>query len=98
MALTIGQIGTSGKETLTVVSISANGNTFTCNNGKMYMTATATWMTEGKAVEVKEVKVKRAKRFEACPVDFYSDENAKGLDLDEINLRSKMNQRGSSMR
>lgn len=92
--LEIGQKGKLGNEVLTVVSIS--GSTFKCDNGKMYMIANAKWMTEG--IETAAPKAKRAKKYNACSEDFYSDENAKNLDLDEINQKSKMNQRGSWMR
>lgn len=92
--LEIGQKGKLGNEVLTVVSIS--GSTFKCDNGKMYMIATARWMTEG--IETSAPKAKKARKYNACPEGFYSDEAAKGLDLEAINEKSKMNQRGSWMR
>jgi len=53
--VTIGQQGKLGNEVLTVVSI--NGGTFKCDNGKMYITANAKWMTN--PVEKVEVKSKQ---------------------------------------
>jgi len=92
--LEIGQKGKLGNEVLTIVSIS--GQTFKCDNGKMYMIATAKWMTEG--IETSVTKAKTAKKYNACPEGFYSDEAAKNIDFDAIQERSKMNQRGSWMR
>lgn len=97
MTLTIGQTAKLGSETLTVVSIAANQMTFKCDNGKMYMTATAKWMTEGAVVAETKVS-KKAKKYNACPEGFYSDEAAKDIDFDAMQSKSRMNQRGSSLR
>ena len=92
--LEIGQKGKLGNEVLTVVSIS--GSTFKCDNGKMYMIANAKWMTEG--IETAAPKAKKAKKYNACPDNFYSDEAAKHIDFYAIQEKSRMNQRGSWMR
>jgi len=94
MELTIGQQGKLGKEVLTVVSF--NEMTFTCDNGKSYLIKNATWMTEGAVIEA--TKAKKAKKYNDCPEGFYSDESAKNIDFDAIQQKSRMNQRGSSMR
>jgi len=90
----VGQQGKIGNETLTVVSV--NGGTFKCDNGKMYLTANASWMTDG--IETAAPKAKKARKYNACPEGFYSDEAAKNIDFDAIQERSRMNQRGSSLR
>jgi len=92
--LEIGQKGKLGNEVLTVVSI--DNMTFKCDNGKMYMIATAKWMTEG--IETAAPKAKKARKYNACPEGFYSDEAAKNIDFDTIQERARMNQRGSSLR
>ncbi len=94
--ITIGQQGKLGNEVLSVVSF--NEMTFTCDNGKTYMIKNAAWMTEGTIVSATKEKKATNWSKKACVEGFYSDENAKGLDLDAINTKSKMNQRGSSMR
>ena len=94
MTLTIGQQGKLGKEILTVVAF--DEMTFTCDNGKKYMIKNAAWMTEGAVIAAP--KAKKARKVEACEVGFYSDENAKNIDFDAIQQRSRMNQRGSSLR
>lgn len=94
MTLTIGQQGKLGNEVLTVVSF--NEMTFKCDNGKTYMIKNATWMTEGAIVAAP--KAKKAKKYNACPEGFYSDEAAKNIDFDAIQQKARMNQRGSSMR
>jgi hypothetical protein len=92
--LEIGQKGKLGNEVLTVVSF--DNMTFKCDNGKMYMIATAKWMTEG--IETAAPKAKKARKYNACPEGFYSDEAAKNIDFDAIQERARMNQRGSSLR
>ena len=93
MKLAIGQTGTLKNEILTVVS--SNDKFFTCDNGKTYVTEFSKWMTDGVLIAV---KAKRAKKYNACPEGFYSDEAAKGIDFEAIQARSRMNQRGSSLR
>jgi len=94
VTLEIGQKGKLGNEVLTVVSF--NEMTFKCDNGKMYMTATAKWMTEG--IETAAPKANKARKYNACTEGFYSDEAAKNIDFDAIQERARMNQRGSSLR
>ena len=96
MELTIGQQGKLGKEVLTVVSF--NEITFMCDNGKSYMIKNALWMTEGAVVEAPKAKKSTNWSKKACEEGFYSDENAKNIDFDAIQQKSRMNQRGSSMR
>jgi len=55
----IGMQGKIGKETLTVTEILNGGKMFKCNNGKIYLSSGAFWLTEKK--EVKE-KTKRLKK------------------------------------
>lgn len=92
--LEIGQKGKLGNEVLTVVSIS--GSAFKCDNGKMYMISNARWMTEG--IETAAPKAKKARKYNSCSDNFYSDEAAKNIDFDAIQEKSRMNQRGSWMR
>ncbi|MFA5433164.1 MAG: hypothetical protein WC319_09935 [Candidatus Paceibacterota bacterium] len=56
-AITIGQQGTLNNELLTVVS--ANENTFKCDNGKTYLVSKSTWMTNPEMVVAKP-KAKKA--------------------------------------
>ena len=96
MKLEIGQTGKLGNEVLTVVSISEM--TFKCDNGKMYMIATAKWMTEG--IETSASKPKRAKKYNAASANYEQEINEK-LDVREfeaMQIRSRNNQLGSSMR
>ena len=67
--VTVGQQGKLNGELLTVVSIS--GPTFKCDNGRSYMTSNAFWMTTGVEATIKP-KVKRTKKIEAVPEDFYT--------------------------
>lgn len=91
--LEIGQKGKLGNETLTVVSISAQ--TFTCDNGKMYMIDKASWMTEGVVTEAR--KEKRARKYNNCPEGFFNN-NDNVRNIEDIMRESSMRQRGSSMR
>lgn len=92
----IGQKGKLGNDILTVVSVS--GSTFKCDNDKMYMIATAKWMTEG--VETAAQKAKKARKFNSAPANYEQEINEK-LDVrlfEEMQEKSRMNQRGSSLR
>lgn len=94
--LEIGQKGKLGNEVLTVVSISEP--TFKCDNGKMYMIATAKWMTEG--IETAAPKAKKARKYNAAPANYEQEINEKSdvRKFEEMQEKSRMNQRGSWMR
>ena len=90
----IGQTGKLGSEILTIVSF--NEKIFKCDNGKMYMIESAKWMTEG--LETAATKMKKASKIKSCPEDMYTDEACKHIDFDALQQKSRMNQRGSSLR
>lgn len=94
--LKIGKKGKLGNEVLTVVSIS--GATFKCDNGKMYMIATAKWMTEG--IETSAPKAKKSRKYNAAPANYEQEINEKSdvRSFEAIQEKSRINQRGSWMR
>jgi len=93
--LEIGQTGKLGNEILTVVSISEP--TFKCDNGKMYMIATAKWMTEG--IEIAAPKAKKARKYNAAPEDYLTDMTREEADRAEAYMaNAKFRQAGSSLR
>lgn len=95
MKLEIGQTGKLGNEVLTVVSISEM--TFKCDNGKMYMIASAKWMTEG--VVTAASKPKRAKKYNAAPANYLEDlSKEETRRIENYMSDSKFRQAGSSLR
>jgi hypothetical protein len=94
--ITIGQKGKLGNEVLTVVSVSTS--TFKCDNGKMYLTSNAKWMTDG--IETAATKIKKEKKYNAAPENYEQEINEKSdiRKFEAIQEKSRMNQRGSSLR
>ena len=105
--ITKGQQGRLGKELLTVVSISENGEMFTCDNGKTYMVKFSKWMTEGavvaapkakKAKKVTESDRRLSEELQSMDTLTAEDFRKNNQKLEEIQEKSRMHQRGSSLR
>jgi len=93
--LEIGQKGKLGNEVLTVVSF--DNMTFKCDNGKMYMIATAKWMTEG--IETAAPKAKKVRKYNAAPENYLSEMTREESDRAEAYMaNAKFRQAGSSLR
>lgn len=97
MALTIGQQGILNKEVLTIVSF--NEKMFTCDNGKSYMIAYSQWMTKGKTVNTKIKKAsKKNFKFDSDAYEASINQPVNIQEFDEMQQKSRMNQRSSSLR